>query len=70
VRDDEARCAPVAQHALDRVVHPALARRVECTRRLVEREDGRPLQQRARDREPLALPARQRLPADCAPARQ
>ncbi|ESS36533.1 hypothetical protein P355_2306 [Burkholderia cenocepacia KC-01] len=57
VRDDEARAMlrDAHQFLLDR----ALRARVERRRRLVEHDDRRRLQQRARDRDPLPLAARQ-----------
>ena len=64
MRDDETRRLPRPQNLVDRVVHAVLGRRVERGRGLVEREDRRLLQQRARDREPLPLPARERRAAD------
>jgi hypothetical protein len=57
VRDDQG--GPVLHQALEGFLHQALRLGVEGGRRLVEDQDGRVLQDRARDREPLALSARE-----------
>ena len=64
MRHDHTRRLPLRQHLVDRVVDPVLARRVQRTRRLVQREDRRALQQRTRDRQPLPLSAAQTLSPD------
>ena len=61
VRDHERR--PVAHQVGERILHQPLRFRVERRRRLVEDQDRRVLQQRARDRQPLALAAGQPLAA-------
>src|SRR5436189_3311693 len=53
--DDERRAA--AHQVVERLLHEPLGLRVECGRRLVEDQDRRILEQRARDREALALAA-------------
>ncbi len=58
VRDDERGAA--AGERFERLLHQALARRVERARRLVEQQDRPVGEQRARNREPLALSARER----------
>ena len=58
VRDDERRAA--LHQRLERLLHGGLALRVERVRRLVEKQDRRALQDRAGDREPLALAAGKR----------
>ena len=57
VRDHERRAA--RHEALERLLDRALALGVERRRRLVEDEDRRVLEERARDRETLALAARE-----------
>jgi hypothetical protein len=54
------------------VVRPSRSTRstASFTRRSLAASSALVASSSARDREPLALPARQRLPADCAPARQ
>src|SRR3546814_11879772 len=49
--------------SVERCLHQPLAPGVERRGRLVEQQDRRITQQRARDRDPLALPARQPRPA-------
>src|SRR2546426_187612 len=44
---------------MDQVEHPPARIRVEMTRRLVAEQQGRPLRERARDRDPLPLTARE-----------
>ena len=61
VRDDERRAVP--HQVGERILHQQLRLGVERRGRLVENQDRRVLQQRARDREPLPLPARQPLAA-------
>lgn len=56
MRDDKARRLATTQDLVDRVVDAVLRRCIERACRLVERENGRLAQQRAGDREPLALP--------------
>src|SRR5204863_9320903 len=58
----EGRRAPLHQ-ALERIEDPGLGAAVDAARGLVEEEDGRVLQERAREREPLALAARELDPA-------
>ena len=60
VRDHEARRLSRPQDLVDRIVDAVLRCRVQRARRLVQREDCRLLQQRTRDRQPLALSARER----------
>ena len=55
VRDEEARAR--AHDALERALHDRLALGVERARRLVEDQDPRVLQQRARDGQALPLAA-------------
>ena len=61
VRDDQARAAP--QQRDERALDQRFVFGVELTRRLVEDQDARVLEQDARDREPLALAARELVPA-------
>ena len=61
VRDDERRA--VAHQVLQRFLDQQLRFGVERRRRLVQDQDRRVLQQRARNRQALALPARQLLAA-------
>src|SRR6267378_4122567 len=57
VRDDEH--GPVRHQALDRLLHQPFRLGVERTRRLVEEQEGRIAQQRARDGDALALASRE-----------
>ena len=57
VRDDEHRAA--GEQSVDRLLHESFRLGVERRRRLVENEDRRIDEQRARDREALPLAARQ-----------
>ena len=59
--DDDRR--PAAHHGLVAVDDPALRFGVERRRRLVEHQDRRVRQKRARDRDPLPLAGRQRRAA-------
>src|SRR5215470_4150083 len=61
MRDHEGGAA--LHHLVERDLHEPLGRRVERTRGLVENEDRRVLQQRARDRQALALAAGKRAAA-------
>ena len=61
VGDDQAR--PPDEQAIERRLDQRLVGGVERARRLVEDEDLRVLEQRARDREPLLLAARQAIAA-------
>ena len=61
VRDHERR--PPGHHLAQRDLDRLLGRRVDRRRRVVEDQDPRVAQQRARDRDPLALAARERQPA-------
>src|SRR5690606_2376398 len=57
VRDDDRRA--VLHQPLERLLHGALAFRIERARRLVEQQDRRVLEERAGDRDALALAARE-----------
>lgn len=57
MRNNHTRRLPLRQNLVNRIVHPVFARRVQRARRFVQRKDRRPLQQRTRDRETLALTA-------------
>ena len=57
VRDHHER--PPGRHGVDRLPHPLLVEAVERRRRLVQQQNRGSGQQRPRDREPLALAARQ-----------
>ena len=57
VRNDDRRA--LRHELLERLLHEQLARGVERARRLVEQQDRRILENRARDRDALPLPARQ-----------
>ena len=57
VRDDDRRA--LRHELFERLLHEQLALRVERARRLVEQQDRRILENRARDRDALPLPARQ-----------
>ena len=61
MRDDDRRAA--AHRRFERRLHGALAFRIERGGRLVEQQQRRILQDRARDREPLPLSSRQPQPA-------
>ena len=56
---DHQRRAP-GHHVVERALHLRLILRVEGRSRFVEQQDRRILEDRARDREPLPLPAGQR----------
>ena len=59
---DEQR-GPVRHHPTERIVNRGLDPSVDRARRVVEDQDARVIENRARERDPLTLPAREREPA-------